>query len=107
MNKRQLIELNFARKKYDQIPTEEIRNKVMELEKLLNKKINIWDDEQTYAKYQMINNLNLSDKRLLLVFSIFDGSVPKTATYFQTSRKTISNNIKRIKEEELKIIENE
>lgn len=99
MNKRQLRELEFSRKKYDVLPTEEIRNKVMELEKALDEKLDIWDDEQTYAKYQMINQLNLSDKRLLLVFSIFDGSVPKTATYFSVSRKTILNNIQRIREE--------
>ena len=105
MNKRQLMELEFARKRYDQLPTEEIRNKVMELEKSLDGKLNIWDDEQTYAKYKMINSLNLSDKRLLLVFSIFDGSVPKTATYFSVSRRTILNNVQRIKEEILKINE--
>ena len=99
MNKRQLLEIQMSRKKYDQLPTEEIRNKVMELEKVLDEKLDIWDDEQTYTKYQMINQLNLSDKRLLLVFSIFDGSVPKTATYFSVSRKTILNNVQRIKEE--------
>jgi hypothetical protein len=98
MNKRELRELEFSRKKYDVLPTEEIRNKVMELEKSLDGKLSVWDDEQTYAKYQMINSLNLSDKRLLLVFSIFDGSVAKTASYFSVNRKTILTNIQRIKE---------
>lgn len=91
------MELEFSRKKYDVIPTAEMAKRVSDLEKVLSEKMNIWDDEDTYNKYQQIYKLNLSDRRLLLVFSLLDGSVAKTATYFSVSRKTISANIERIK----------
>lgn len=71
--------------------------KVNYLEDVLNEKLNIWSDEETFEKYQKINSLNLSDKRLLLVFSILDGSIAKTATYFSVDRRTVITNIERIK----------
>lgn len=98
MNKRELRELEFSRKKYDVIPTAEMSKRVSDLEKVLSEKMDIWDDEDTYNKYQQIYKLNLSDRRLLLVFSLLDGSIARTATYFQVNRKTILNNIERIKE---------
>jgi hypothetical protein len=98
MNKRQLLEIQMSRKKYDVIPTAEMAKRVSDLEKVLSEKMDIWDDEDTYNKYQQINKLNLSDRRLLLVFSLLDGSIARTATYFQVNRKTILNNIERIKE---------
>lgn len=94
---KQRLELEFARKKYDIIPTAEMLEKVRYLESVLDEKLNIWSDEQTFEKYQKINNLNLSDKRLLLVFSILDGSVAKTAQYYLVNRRTILNNLERIK----------
>ena len=92
------LELEFARKTYETIPTQEMTEKVRELEEVLNKKINIWDNEDTYNKFQRINKLNLSDKRLLLVFSILGGSIARTASYFGVNRRTIITNIERIKE---------
>lgn len=97
MNKKELRELEFAKKTYNVIPTEEMREKVTELEKKLEKKLDIWDDEEKYNKLQKLNNLNVSDRRLLLVFSILDSSVVKTAAYFKVSQRTILNNINRIK----------
>lgn len=97
------LELEFARKQYDTIPTEEMCQKVRELEETLDRKLDIWDNEDTYNKFQRINKLNLSDKRLLLVFSILGGSIARTATYFKVNRRTIITNIERIKKEELKL----
>lgn len=99
MTKRELMELEFAKKTYTEIPTSEMRQKVMELEKSLEKGLTVWDDEEQYHKLQKINKLNISDRRLLLVFSILDGSVVKTAAYFSVSRRTIQNNINRIRGE--------
>ena len=99
MNKRELRELEFSRRQYDVIPTVEMAKRVSDLEKVLSEKMGIWDDEDTYYKYQKIYKLNLSDRRLLLVFSLLDGSVARTATYFGVSRRTILNNIDRIKNE--------
>ena len=92
------LELEFARKTYETIPTQEMTEKVRELEETLDRKLTIWDNEETFNKYQRINSLNLSDKRLLLVFSILGGSVAKTATYFKVNRRTIITNLDRIKE---------
>lgn len=98
MNKRERIELEFSRRKYDVIPTAEMREKVTELEKKLEEKLTLWDDEDIYNSLQKLNKLTVSDRRLLLVYSILDSSVVKTASYFKVSRKTILNNINRIKE---------
>lgn len=97
MTKKQLIELEFSRKTYETIPTEEMSKKVTELENVLQQKLEIWGDEDTYNKFQKLNTLNLSDRRLMLVYSLLDGSIPKTATFFSVNRKTIMTNILRIK----------
>ena len=75
-----------------------MRKKVMELEKSLENKLGLWDDEDIHNKLQKLNKLDVSDRRLLLVYSILDSSVVKTASYFNINRKTIQNNINRIKE---------
>lgn len=95
--------LEMSRKKYDVIPTTEMRDKVAEIEEILASDLTIWDDIEIYNKYKAINNLNLSDKRLLIVFSVLDGSIARTATYFGVNRRTILNAIERIKNEELKL----
>lgn len=106
MTKKQQLELEFAKKKYDVLPdNKEIKEKVKYLEEILNKKLDIWDNKEIYDKYQKINGLNLSDKRLILVFSIFDGSIARTATFFHVNRKTVLTNIERIKNDELKLNE--
>ena len=96
---RQRIELEMSRKTYESIPTEEMLEKVRYIEGVLSAKLDLWSDEETYQKYQKINELNLSDKRLMIVYSLLDGSVAKTATYFSVNRKTIITNIERIKEQ--------
>ncbi len=98
MTKKQLIELEFARKTYDVIPTSDMAKRVGEIEQILQKKLEIWDDEDIYNKYQLLNRLNLSDRRLMIVYSLLDGSVTKTASYFKVNKKTILTNIERIKE---------
>lgn len=73
--------------------------KVRYLESVLQQKLDLWGDEQEYSKFQKINKLNLSDRRLMLVYSIMDGSVAKTATFYGVNRKTVLTNIERIKEQ--------
>ena len=96
---RQRIELEMSRKTYDSIPTEDMLEKVRYIEGVLNAKLDLWSDEETYQKYQKINTLNLSDKRLIIVYSLLDGSVAKTATFFSVNRKTIQSSVERIKEQ--------
>jgi len=73
--------------------------RVGEIEQILQKKLSIWEDEDVYAKYQLLNRLNLSDRRLMIVYSLFDGSVTKTASYFKVNKRTILSNLQRIKEQ--------
>lgn len=98
MTKKELIELAFSKKTYDVIPTEDMAKRVGEIEQILQKKLEIWDDENVYNKYQSLNRLNLSDRRLMIVYSLLDGSITKTASYFKVNKKTILTNIERIKE---------
>lgn len=98
MTKKQLIELEFSRRTYDTIPTQDMAKKVGELEELLDSDLGLWDDETNYYNLQRLKRLNASDRRLLLVYSILDSSVIKTASYFKVSRKTVLTNINRIKE---------
>jgi hypothetical protein len=98
MTKKQLIELAFSKKTYETIPTEDMAKRVGEIEQILQKKLSIWEDEDVYAKYQLLNKLNLSDRRLMIVYSLLDGSVTKTASYFKVNKKTILANLQRIKE---------
>ena len=72
--------------------------KVTELEHSLDSDLGLWDDEDVFNDLQRLKRLNTSDRRLLLVYSILDSSVIKTASYFKVSRKTILSNINRIKE---------
>lgn len=88
--------LEFSRKKYDVIPSKQMAAKVTELENIISSGLDMWDDEEQYKRFQLINKLNLSDKRLLLVYSILDGSLAKTAAFFKVNRKTIENNLQRI-----------
>ncbi len=100
MTKKEQLELQFAKKKYDVLPdNKNIVETVRYLESVLQQKMDVWSDEQEYEKFQKINKLNLSDRRLMLVFSILDGSIAKTATAFGVNRKTILSNIERIKNE--------
>ena len=98
MTKKQLLELEFSKKKYDILPdNKDVAEKVRYLEGVLQQKLDLWGDEQEYNKFKKINSLNLSDRRLMLVYSIMDGSVAKTATFYKVNRKTILTNILRIK----------
>ena len=98
MNKRMRVKLEFARRKYDVIPTEDMLERVKELEATLNEEKDIWSDDSNDDKFDKIKRLDLSDRRLMIVFSILDCSVVKTAKYFGVDRSTISDNIKRIKD---------
>ena len=99
MTKKQQLELEFSRKTYETIDNKQMLEKVRYLESVLQEKLDLWGDEQQYEKFQKINQLNLSDRRLMLVYSIFAGSIAKTATFYRVNRKTVLTNILRIKEQ--------
>lgn len=98
MTKKERVQLEMSRKTYETITNAEMLEKVRYLEGVLQQKLDIWSDDEQYEKFQKINKLNLSDRRLMLVYSIMDGSIAKTATFYKVNRKTILTNILRIKE---------
>jgi hypothetical protein len=107
MTKKERVQLEMSRKTYETITNAEMLEKVRYLESVLQQKLDIWSDDEQYEKFQKINKLNLSDRRLMLVYSILDGSIARTATAFGVNRKTILTNLERIKKEELKLNEHE
>lgn len=99
MTKKERVQLEMSRKTYETISNAEMLEKVRYLESVLQQKLDLWGDEQEYSKFQKINKLSISDRRLMLVYSILDGSIARTATAFGVNRKTVLTNILRIKEQ--------
>lgn len=99
MTSREIRKLEFARKKYDTIPNNtELREKVREMEDILTQPRTIWDDDFEKSTWDKVNRLSLSDRRLLIVFSII-GSVQKVAKMYGVDRSTVNNNLTRIRKE--------
>lgn len=75
-----------------------MRQEVTELEQTIKETINdIWIEPNVRNYYLKLLDLDLSDRRLWLVFSLLDHSIIKTAGYFRCDRKTVSNAINKIK----------
>lgn len=82
----------------------ELAAKVREVEEEMSQPLTIWDDDETHDKYRKIMNLTLEERRLLIVWSIYDCSVNRVADLFQVDRKTVSSRLTEIFE---KIKEND
>lgn len=91
-----MIRLEFAKKPLLIPEGSEMAKKVCELEDIINTEMSIFDDEELFEKYRSVYNLPLDERRLLLVFSILDGSINKTALFFNVDRKTIKNRLETI-----------
>lgn len=75
-----------------------MRNEVTEVESIINEKINsIWTDDLERDYYLKINALDLSDKRLWIVYCLLNHSIIKTAVHFRVDRGTVRNRINYIK----------
>lgn len=74
----------------------ELAKQVSELEEIISQPLDMFGDPDIYEKYQKINRLNLEERRLMIVFSLYDGSVNRVATLFGVDRKTISNRVEDI-----------
>lgn len=86
------------KKSYERIHGK-LREEVTELEQTVKDTIDdIWADPNIREYYLKLLDLDLSDRRLWLVYSILDHSIIKTAAFFRVDRKTVSNAINRIKE---------
>ena len=85
------------KKRYDKLHGQ-MRQEVTELEQTIKETVNdIWADPNIRNYYLKLLGLDLSDRRLWLVYSLLDHSIIKSAAYFHCDRKTVSNAINRIK----------
>lgn len=75
-----------------------LRRDVTQLEQAIVSAVDdIWTDDTVRDYYLRILSLDLSDRRLWLVYALLNHSIVKTSSYFHVDRKTISKNIDRIK----------
>lgn len=73
-------------------------SKVKQVEEFLNEPMDIWSDEEEYESLQKVNNLSLEEKRLFIVYSLLDCSLPRVAKLFRVDVKTIKSRIDEISE---------
>lgn len=90
----------FSKKKRLLIPddNEELVSKVKQVEEFLNEKMTIWDDEERFDKLQKLNGLSLEERRLYIVYALFDCNINRLANLFICDRKTVESRINEIKE---------
>lgn len=87
------------KKTYETITTEEMRHEVEDVEERMRSiEDDIFASPQETALYQMIKTLDISERRLFIVYSQLNCSIIKTAKYFNVDRRTVSNRIKEIKD---------
>ena len=77
---------------------EELVSKVTQVEEFLNEKMTIWDDEERFDKLQKLNGLSLEERRLYIVYALFDCNINRLANLFMCDRKTVESRINEIKE---------
>ena len=90
----------FSKKKRLLIPADndELVSKVTQVEEFLNEKMTIWDDEERFDKLQKLNGLSLEERRLYIVYALFDCNINRLANLFMCDRKTVESRINEIKE---------
>lgn len=71
-------------------------SKVKQVEEFLCEPMDIWSDEEEYEILKKVNNLNLEEKRLFIVYSLYDCSIPRVARLFRVDVKTIKTRIDEI-----------
>lgn len=76
----------------------ELCHKVREVEEELNQPLSVFDDFEQFVKFKKIFNLPIEERRLLIVWSLFDCSVSKVAKLFKVDAKTVKNRISEISE---------
>lgn len=76
----------------------ELCHKVREVEEELNQPLSLFDDYEQFIKYRKIYNLPVEERRLLIVWSLFDCSMAKVAKLFKVDVKTVKSRINEITE---------
>lgn len=94
----------FATKKRLMIDEDtELCQKVREVEEELNLPLSIFDDFEQFIKYRKISNLPVEERRLLIVWSLFDCSTTKVAKLFKVDAKTVKNRIDEISQKLMEV----
>lgn len=76
----------------------ELSKKVKEVEEIISEPLTIWTDDDEYRAFRAVKDLPLEQRRLFIVYALFDCSINKVANLFCVDRKTIESRINEIKE---------
>ena len=76
----------------------ELTKKVKEVEEIISEPMNIWSDEEEWSVFRRVYTLPLEERRLFIVYSLLDCSIPKVAKLFRVDVKTIKMRIDEISE---------
>ena len=76
----------------------ELCQKVREVEDELNQPLTMFSDFEQFVKFQKIYNLPIEERRLLIVWSLFNCSTSKVAKLFKVDVKTVKSRINEITE---------
>lgn len=76
----------------------ELVKKVKEVEEIISEPMDIWTDDDEWSAFRRVYTLPLEERRLFIVYSLYDCNINKVANLFKVDRKTIESRIKEIKE---------
>ena len=88
----------FNKKPLVYSPSNELHIQIKEYEDIINTPLSIFGDEDEHNFINKLNKLTTEERRLFIIYSIYDCSVNKVAQLFNVDRKTIYNRINEIKE---------
>lgn len=76
----------------------ELVKKVKEVEEIISEPMDIWTDDDEWSVFRRVYTLPLEERRLFIVYSLYDCNINKVANLFNVDRKTIESRIREIKE---------
>ena len=74
----------------------ELSKKVTEVEEIILEPLNIFTDEDEWKIFRSVANLPIEERRLFIVYSLLDCSLPQVAKLFKVDVKTIKTRIDEI-----------
>lgn len=74
----------------------ELSAKVKQVEEIISEPLDIFTDEDEWNVFNAVNNLSLEERRLFIVYTLLDCSIPKVARLFSVDVKTIKTRIDEI-----------
>lgn len=86
-----------ARKKLHIDENSKFSKNINEIENFISQPLTIWDNEEEHNILEKISNLQIEERRLFILYSLFDCSINRLAKFFDVDRKTIDSRINEIK----------